>query len=310
MSFWGAMVITSLLGSIPLIGGDILYLLWGSFSIDNMTLHRFYSLHYFLPFIILMVTIIHFALLHEFGSNNPLGISVELDNAPFIPYYGIKDAYSIILFLLIFFTFVFFYPDKLGHSDNYIMANSLLTPPHIVPEWYFLPLYAVLRSVPNKLLGLGLILGYILCIIFLPFICKNFIIRSTMFRPFYGIVVWFFIFVCLLLGWIGSLPVISPFIEIGQLLTFLYFFIILILFPLIGYIEKHIYYTYVYRFYKKNDIDKKKNINKENSFLGKIVNIFIVYIIYNSINIFYIIIGFIYNNIKNIYMKFRKKWNE
>jgi len=136
-----------------------------------------------------MVTIVHFALLHEFGSNNPLGISVELDNAPFIPYYGIKDAYSIIIFLLIFFTFVFFYPDKLGHSDNYIMANSLVTPAHIVPEWYFLPLYAVLRSVPNKLLGLGLILGYILCIIFLPFICKNFIIRSTMFRPFYGIVV-------------------------------------------------------------------------------------------------------------------------
>lgn len=251
MSFWGAMVITSLLGAIPLIGGDILFLLWGSYSIDNVTLHRFYSLHYLLPFVILMISIIHLALLHEFGSNNPLGISVELDNAPFIPYYGIKDTYTIILFLFIFFIFVFFFPDKLGHSDNYIMANSLVTPPHIVPEWYFLPLYAVLRSVPNKLLGLFLIVCFIVCIILIPFICKNFIIRSTMFRPLYGSVVWFFFFICYLLGWIGSLPVISPFLEIGQLVTFLYFFILLVIFPLIGFFEKNIYLTYIYR-YKLN----------------------------------------------------------
>jgi len=247
MSFWGAMVITSLLGAIPLVGGDILFLLWGSYSIDNVTLHRFYSLHYLLPFIILLLTVVHFALLHEFGSNNPLGVSVELDNAPFIPYYGIKDAFSIVIFLFIFFIFIFYMPDKLGHSDNYIAANSLVTPPHIVPEWYFLPLYAVLRSVPNKLLGLFLIACFIICVILMPFINKNIIIRSTMFRPIYGFIVWFFFFVCFLLGWIGSLPVISPFLEIGQLVTFLYFFILLILFPYLGYFEKSIYNAYVRR---------------------------------------------------------------
>jgi ubiquinol-cytochrome c reductase cytochrome b subunit len=151
-----------------------------------MTLHRFYSLHFLLPFVIFAMTMIHLALLHEFGSNNPLGIPVQLDNAPFIPYYGIKDLFSIIIGLFIFCLFIFFFPDKLGHSDNYIMANCLVTPPHIVPEWYFLPLYAVLRSVPNKLLGLFLILCFLLCIIFIPFLCKGFIIRSGMFRPIYA----------------------------------------------------------------------------------------------------------------------------
>jgi len=134
MSFWGAMVITSLLGALPGIGSDILFLLWGSYSIDNATLHRFYSLHYTLPFVIFMLTVVHFALLHEFGSNNPLGIHVRLDHMPFIPYYGIKDAFSIVLVLIVFFFFVILAPDKLGHSDNFILANSLVTPAHIVPE--------------------------------------------------------------------------------------------------------------------------------------------------------------------------------
>jgi ubiquinol-cytochrome c reductase cytochrome b subunit len=132
------------------------------------------------------------------------------------------------------------------------MANSLVTPSHIVPEWYFLPLYAVLRSVPNKLLGLFLILCFIICVIIIPFLCKGFIIRSTMFRPLYGIIIWFFYFICFLLGWIGSLPVISPFLEIGQLVTFLYFFILIIIFPFIGYFEKIIYSTFIYRNNKQN----------------------------------------------------------
>jgi quinol-cytochrome oxidoreductase complex cytochrome b subunit len=245
MSFWGAMVITSLVGAVPLIGSDLLFLLWGSYSIDNVTLHRFYSLHYLLPFIIFMVSMIHLALLHEFGSNNPLGISVQLDNAPFIPYYGIKDVFSIFGILFVFFIFVCFFPDKLGHSDNYIMANSLITPPHIVPEWYFLVLYAVLRSVPNKLLGLFLIAAFIVCIVTMPFICKWFSIRSTIFRPLYGIIVWFFFFVFLSLGWIGGLPVLSPFLQIGQIVTFLYFFILLIMFPAIGYFDDLVYYLWI-----------------------------------------------------------------
>lgn len=257
MSFWGAMVITSLIGAIPLIGGDILYLLWGSFSIDNMTLHRFYSLHYLLPFIIFAVTMVHFALLHEYGSNNPLGISAQLDNVPFIPYYGIKDLFSLNIVLFFLTIFIFFYPDILGHSDNYIMANPLVTPSHIVPEWYFWPIYAVSRSVPSKSLGLLLCLCFMMCVIFIPFICKNFIIRSAMFRPFYAIAFWYFLLTCLVSGWIGSLPVISPFLEIGRIATFLYFFILLVIFPLIGFIEQSVYITYIYRY--KKDILKDNN---------------------------------------------------
>lgn len=214
MSFWGAMVITSLLGAIPGIGNDILFLLWGGYSIDNSTLHRFYSLHYTLPFVIFMLSILHFALLHEYGSNNPLGIMVQYDNIPFMPYYGVKDLFSIVIVLVIFLLFVMLAPDKLGHSDNFIKANGLVTPAHIVPEWYFLPLYAILRSVTNKLLGISLIGLSIVCIFLLPFFCKGFIIRSTSFRPVYGIFVYLFFSVCFFLGWIGSLPVMSPYFEI------------------------------------------------------------------------------------------------
>lgn len=134
MSFWGAMVITSLLGALPGVGADILFLLWGSYSIDNTTLHRFYSLHYTLPFIIFILTMVHFGLLHEFGSNNALGLNNSVDYIPFVPYYGLKDGLSIIFILFIFFCFVIIAPDKLGHSDNFILANPLVTPVHIVPE--------------------------------------------------------------------------------------------------------------------------------------------------------------------------------
>jgi len=180
------MVITSLLGAIPGIGSDILFLLWGSYSIENATLMRFYSLHFTLPFVIMALTIMHFALLHEFGSSNPLGISVKLDHVPFVPYYGVKDVFSIIIVLVIFLCFVILAPDMLGHSDNFNIANSLVTPAHIVPEWYFLPLYAILRSVTNKLLGIFLIGASIVSILFLPFICKHHIIRSSLFRPIYS----------------------------------------------------------------------------------------------------------------------------
>lgn len=248
MSFWGAMVITNLLGSIPFIGGDLVYLLWGGFSIGNATLQRFYSLHFTLPFVILMVTILHFVFLHEYGSSNPLGVTVITDNIPFIPYYGLKDLYSIILILLFFFFFIYYAPDFLGHSDNFIEANPLITPAHIVPEWYFLPMYAVLRSVPNKLLGVFLIAMFVICIFLLPFYSKGFI-RSSAFRPFYGIIIWFFIFICLLLGWIGGLPVIYPFYEIGQFLTASYFIILVIILPFLSFFERVIYYLYIQKAY-------------------------------------------------------------
>lgn len=246
MSFWGAMVITSLIATIPLIGNDLLILLWGGFTIDTITLNRFYALHFALPFVILMVSIIHILFLHEYGSNNPLGFSHEPDAIPFIPYYGIKDLFSIILFLFLFFFIIYFYPDVLGHTDNYIKANSLITPAHIVPEWYFLPLYAVLRSVPNKLLGLILIVFFILSVVFIPFILKNTFIRSPFFRPLYPCLYWIFVSSSLFLGWIGSLPVVSPFLELGQFITFSYFFGLIVGFSFAARLDIKFYNLFVF----------------------------------------------------------------
>lgn len=191
-----------------------------------------------------MLTIVHFALLHEFGSNNGLGVHVRFDHIPFMPYYGVKDAFSIILVLMVFFVFVTWCPDKLGHSDNFILANSLVTPAHIVPEWYFLPLYAILRSVTNKLLGIFLIACAIVCILLVPFFCKGFIIRSTAYRPYYGVLIWIFFMVCLTLGWIGSLPVMTPYFEVGLYATILYFIFFIVIFPVIGILEKLVYELY------------------------------------------------------------------
>jgi len=247
MSFWGAMVITSLLGAIPMVGPDILFLLWGGFSIDDVTLHRFYSLHFTLPFVILAVAILHMLFLHEFGSSNPLGISSKLDNIPLLPYYAIKDFFAIILVWFVFFYLVFLFPDYLGHSDNYNIANALVTPAHIVPEWYFLPLYAVLRSVTNKLLGIFLIACFVVALLVLPFLSKNIIIRSGSFRPLFAFFFWFFVVDCLLLGWIGSLPVIAPYLAIGQFLTVLYFSLLLVFFPLATFFEHLIYDVYLLR---------------------------------------------------------------
>jgi ubiquinol-cytochrome c reductase cytochrome b/c1 subunit len=245
MSFWGAMVITSLCSSVPLLGGDILYLIWGGFAITDSTLKRFYGLHFCLPFLILLISLAHIAFLHETGSTNPTTITIKPEGAPFLPYYVIKDYYSLLLCIIVFMFFTCFMPDFFAHTDNYVEANPMLTPTHIVPEWYFLPLYAVLRSVPNKLFGLILIILFFACIFLLPYICKSFIIRTGAFRPFYAVGVWAFFFVCYGLGWIGGLPVVSPFYEIGQLLTFLYYFLLLIIFPICGYVEKIVYIWYM-----------------------------------------------------------------
>jgi len=256
MSFWGAMVITSLLGALPGVGADILFLLWGSYSIDNTTLHRFYSLHYTLPFIIFILTMIHFGLLHEFGSNNGLGINNSVDYIPFVPYYGLKDGLSIIFILIIFFLFVIIAPDKLGHSDNFILANPLVTPVHIVPEWYFLPLYGILRSVTNKLLGIFLIACAIIFIMTLPFFYKTSLIRSAMFKPFYNFFVWVFFVICLLLGWVGSLPVLREYFLVGLIGTICYFIWFAAL-PILSSFEFGIYLTY------KPDSSKKVSFWKK-----------------------------------------------
>jgi ubiquinol-cytochrome c reductase cytochrome b subunit len=246
MSFWGATVITNMLSAIPWIGTDLVQFVWGGFSVDNATLNRFFSLHYLLPFIIAALVVIHLIALHEHGSNNPLGINSNIDKIPFHPYYTYKDLFGFFIFFIFFSFFIYFSPNLLGHPDNYIPANPLVTPAHIVPEWYFLPFYAILRSIPNKLGGVIAMIGAILLLLLLPFIHTS-KIRSSSFRPIQKIFFWFFLVDVLLLGWIGGQPVEDPFVFIGQLATIFYFFYLLIIIPYIGVLEN----TFIYLYNKK-----------------------------------------------------------
>jgi len=239
MSFWGATVITNLFSAIPLVGGSIVEWLWGGFSVSNATLNRFFSLHYLLPFLIAAFVIIHLSLLHKDGSNNPLGINSSTDNIPFYPYFYVKDLFAFFILISLFAFFVFFFPNALGHSDNYIPANPMSTPAHIVPEWYFLPFYAILRSIPDKLGGVVAMISAILILMLLPFINTS-EIRSSKFRPLFAISYWFLVSDFLLLGWIGQKPVESPYIEIGMFTTFFYFAYLLVLVPFIGLFESKI----------------------------------------------------------------------
>jgi ubiquinol-cytochrome c reductase cytochrome b subunit len=236
MSFWGATVITNLFSAIPFVGHSIVEWLWGGFSVGNATLNRFYSLHYFTPFAIAGLVILHLSLLHKDGSNNPLGINTNVDNIPFYPYFYVKDLFAFFILAFVFSFFVFFYPNVLGHSDNYIPANPLSTPAHIVPEWYFLPFYAILRSIPDKLGGVVAMISAILVLLLLPIINTS-NIRSSKFRPIFALAYWFLVSDFIILGWIGQKPVESPYIEIGMFATFFYFFFLLILVPAIGIIE-------------------------------------------------------------------------
>jgi len=236
MSFWGATVITNLFSAIPFVGSSIVEWLWGGFSVDNATLNRFFSLHYLMPFIIAGLVIIHLSLLHSDGSNNPLGLNKNVDTVPFYPYFYVKDLLAFLVLILFFSFFLFFAPNVLGHSDNYIPANPLVTPPHIVPEWYFLPFYAILRSIPDKLGGVAAMIGAILVLGLLPVF--NFSeIRSSKFRPIFSSFFWLFTINFLILGWIGQKPVESPYIEIGMGATLFYFVFLLFLLPLIGIVE-------------------------------------------------------------------------
>jgi ubiquinol-cytochrome c reductase cytochrome b subunit len=239
MSFWGATVITNLASAIPLVGPSIVEWLWGGFSVDNATLNRFFSLHYLFPFIIVGLVLVHLALLHESGSNNPLGITKGSNVISFYPYLYVKDLFAFLILIFSFSLLIFYFPNFLGHTDNYIPANPLVTPPHIVPEWYFLPFYAILRSIPDKLGGVLAMLAAILVLLLLPFI--NFSnIRSNKFRPLFAFTYWFLVADFAILGWIGQKPVETPFIEVGMVATFLYFFILLILFPFIGVLEDYL----------------------------------------------------------------------
>jgi len=237
MSFWGATVITNLFSAIPVVGPSIVEWLWGGFSVDNATLNRFFSLHYLMPFLIAGVTLVHLSLLHKEGSNNPLGINTNLETVPFYPYFYVKDLLFFFIFLSVFSFFLFFYPNTLGHPDNYIPANPLVTPPHIVPEWYFLPFYAILRSIPDKLGGVAAMGGAIVILLALPIINTS-KIRSSKFRPIFRFLYWFWVADFLILGWIGQKPVESPYVEVGVCATIFYFVFLLIIIPVVGLIEE------------------------------------------------------------------------
>ena len=237
MSFWGATVITSLASAIPIVGNDITHWLWGGFSVDNATLNRFFSLHYLLPFIIAGASLVHILALHQYGSNNPLGSFGTVDKVPFYPYFYVKDLVGWVGFAIFFSVFIYFYPNLLGHPDNYIPANPMSTPAHIVPEWYFLPVYAILRSIPNKLGGVAAIGLVFVALLALPFLNTS-AIRSSSFRPIHKKFFWLLVADCVLLGWIGSQPVEPPFVTIGQLASLFFFFYFFICIPFLGKFEE------------------------------------------------------------------------
>jgi ubiquinol-cytochrome c reductase cytochrome b subunit len=205
MSFWAATVITNIVGSLPLIGGPITTWLWGGFAVDDPTLNRFFSLHYLLPFMIAGVVVLHLWALHVPGNGNPAGVNVksEKDTIPFHPYYTVKDGFAIAVFVILFAAFVFFAPDAMGHADNYIQANPLVTPAHIVPEWYFLPFYAILRAIPNKLMGVFAMGASILILFVLPWIDTS-KVRSMRYRPTARTFFWLFVVTCFILGFCGA----------------------------------------------------------------------------------------------------------
>jgi ubiquinol-cytochrome c reductase cytochrome b subunit len=239
MSYWAATVITNLFSAIPLIGQSIVTFLWGGFTVGDPTLHRFYALHYLLPFIIIAVVGLHLIALHRFGSNNPLGIDAKgpQDTIPFHPYYTIKDLFGLAVFLLIYAFFVFYAPNSLLSPDNYIPANPMQTPNHIVPEWYLLPYYAILRSVPNKLFGVILAFGSIFLLFLVPWLDTS-RVRSARFRPVYKWVFWLLVIDVIALGWVGANPPEGVVVTVGQIATLYYFVHLLILFPLIGKLER------------------------------------------------------------------------
>lgn len=240
MSFWGATVITNLFSAIPWIGSPIVTWLWGGFSVDNATLHRFYTIHFVLPFITAIVVIIHIALLHQHGSSNPLGVCTDLDTVAFYPYFVLKDIFGLSIFLFFFGYIVFFEPNLLGHPDNYIPANSLVTPAHIVPEWYFLIFYAILRAIPDKLGGV-LCMGASIAILFVvPLLYKPKFLGPR-FKPLFCIFFWLFISDVLWLGYLGGQPANEINILYSQVFTCVYFGYFLFALPFCGFVENSIY---------------------------------------------------------------------
>ncbi|MBZ0260038.1 MAG: cytochrome b/b6 [Hyphomicrobiales bacterium] len=238
MSFWGAKVITNLFSAIPFVGESVTTWLWGGYSVDNPTLNRFFSLHYLLPFVLAGLVGLHVWALHVPGNGNPTGVNVKgsQDTIPFHPYYTMKDGFAIVAFMILFAAFTFFAPNYLGHAINYLTANPLVTPAHIVPEWYYLPFYAILRAIPDKLLGVVAMFGSILILFVLPWLDTS-RVRSGTYRPIFKQFFWVFVLVCIGLGYLGSKPAEGGYVFWARILTAYYFIHFLVILPLLGLLE-------------------------------------------------------------------------
>jgi quinol-cytochrome oxidoreductase complex cytochrome b subunit len=238
MSFWAATVITNLFSAIPAVGDSIVTWLWGGYAVGNPTLNRFYALHYLLPFVIAGVVGLHIWALHMVGQNNPAGIEPKSarDTVAFTPYATIKDAYILVLFCILYAWLVFYVPSYLSHPDNAIMANPAQTPPEIVPEWYYLPFYAILRAIPNKLIGVMALGASILILAFLPWLDTS-PVRSGRYRPMFKLFFWIFVAVCIGLGYLGSNPPEGWYVFFARLFTVYYFAFFLIILPVLGLVE-------------------------------------------------------------------------
>jgi ubiquinol-cytochrome c reductase cytochrome b/c1 subunit len=239
MSFWAATVITNLFSAIPFVGDSIVTWLWGGYAVGNPTLNRFFALHYLLPFMLVGVAVLHVWALHVVGQNNPEGIPLQVgkDTVPFTPHATIKDLFGTSCFLIIYAWFVFYIPNYLGHPDNYITANPAVTPAEIVPEWYYLPFYAILRSVPDKLLGVVALFGSIGVLFFLPWLDSS-PVKSARYRPMFATYFWLLVIACIGLGWLGTKPPEGGYVILSRLLTFYYFAFFLLVLPILGFIEK------------------------------------------------------------------------
>jgi ubiquinol-cytochrome c reductase cytochrome b subunit len=239
MSYWGATVITNLFSAIPGIGETIVTWLWGGYSVDNPTLNRFFSLHYLLPFVILGLVVLHVVALHTTGSNNPTGVEVksDKDTIPFHPYYTVKDFFGFGVFFIVYAYFIFFYPNYLGHPDNYIPADPMVTPAHIVPEWYFLPFYAILRAIPDKLGGVVMMFGALLILFALPWLDTS-KVKSGAYRPAFKIFFWLFAFNFVALAYLGGKPPEGIYVLASRAATLYYFAYFLLILPLLGKYEK------------------------------------------------------------------------
>ena len=239
MRFWGATVITNLFSAIPLVGDAITTWLWGGYSVDNPTLNRFFALHYLMPFMLIGVVILHVWALHVSGQNNPTGVevkNVQRDTLPFTPFATVKDSFALVMFLIFFSWWIFYVPNYLGHADNYIEANPLVTPAHIVPEWYFLPFYAILRAIPSKLGGVIAMFGSIAILAFLPWLDTS-KVRSANYRPVYRVFFIVFVLTCIGLGYLGAMPAEGGYVLASRLLTLYYFGFFLVILPLLGLYE-------------------------------------------------------------------------